>query len=156
MWLPVQLKEWETKSKGMQRLRTTIVLRDGVQAELLCTPALYGVALKRGIDLTIEEPDIPEDASDMEKARKYASACAVNEVYAKMLYCAAINAWEVENLDNPEAEECPYKYVDFHEWAWGNQQEFRGAIDFLLKAMTGNGIVEHARKVIKKKKRLFR
>lgn len=104
----------------MERTRTSIELREGVAVEILVTPALYGVAKRRGMDL----------AADANAGDVYGS-------YVKMLYCAAIAAWEVAAVDDPKLGEFPYKYGDFYEWAWADTKRLAKMVAFIYEALTG-------------------
>lgn len=104
----------------MERTRTTIELREGVTVEILVTPALYGVAKRHGIDLT----------ADINAGDVYGS-------YVKTLYCAAISAWEVAAVDDPTLGEFPYKYGDFHDWAWADTARLARIVAFIYEALTG-------------------
>lgn len=104
----------------MERIRTTIELREGVTVEILVTPALYGEAKRRGIDLMAD-----------------ANAGDVYGSYIKIIYCAAISAWEVAAVDDPKMGAFPYKYADFYEWAWADRDRLAGMVAFVYEAMTG-------------------
>ena len=104
----------------MQQTRTSIELKDGVAVEILVTPALYSVAKRRGIDLV----------ADVNAGDVYGS-------YVKMLYVAAINAWEVAAVDDPGKGEFPYRFADFHEWAWADTARLAKMVAFLYEALTG-------------------
>ena len=109
-------------------LRTSVDLEGGV-AELLVTPALYGVAKRKKIDL---QADL--DAGD------------VFALYTKVIYCAAIAAWEVAGVDGYKGE-FPYKYEDFYTWAAMHPDRFNEKVAFVVKALTGKDVGE----VVKKK-----
>lgn len=113
----------------MERTRTTIELKDGVQVEILVTPALYSVAKRKGIDLVA---DI--NAGDWQTS------------YIKMLYCSALNAWEVAAVDDPKMGDFPYKFADFHEWAWADTERLGKIIAFLYEALTGKPLAEGVKK----------
>ena len=104
----------------MQQTRTSIELKEGVAVEILVTPALYSVAKRRGIDLVA---DI--NAGDWQSS------------YVKMLYCAAISAWEVAAVDDPSRGEFPYTFADIHEWAWADTARLAKTIGFMYEALTG-------------------
>ena len=104
----------------MERTRTSIELKEGVAVEILVTPALYGVAKRRGIDLT----------ADVNAGDVYAS-------YVKTLYCAAISAWEVAAVDDPKMGDFPYKYADFTDWAWADAARLTRIVAFIYEALTG-------------------
>ena len=107
-----------------------IELRQGERVRALLTPALYGVASRKGIDLTAEINGASKDVTAMARA------------YAKMAYCAAINQWEVERVDNPSAPDFAYSFSDFDTWSWENQKDLLGFIDAVLLAFTGKGLSE--------------
>lgn len=115
----------------MDRVRQTIELKDGVAVELLVTPALYAVAKRRGID-----PVADANAGD------------VTTSYIKVIYCAAILAWEVAAVDDPKRGEFPYKYGDFFAWAWADQERFSRALADVYEALTGKKLEAEA---VKKK-----
>lgn len=115
------------------RFRTQIEIREGVMVDILVTPALYRVAQRRGIDLG------PGDSTDPFTP------------YIKMAYCAAINAWEVDAVDNPGKGELPYKYADFDEWAWSDKARLAELIGFMYEAITGKVLKEEVADEVKKK-----
>ena len=119
----------------MERTRTQIELKDGVKVEILITPALYSVAKRRDIDLVA---DI--NAGDWQTT------------YIKMLYCAAISAWEVAAVDDPGRGEFPYTFADFHEWAWADTERLSRMIAFEYEALTGKKLSDavEERKGLKK------
>ena len=121
----------------MQQTRTSIELKDGVAVEILVTPALYSVAKCRGIDLV----------SDVNAGDVYGS-------YVKMLYVAAINAWEVAAVDDPKMGAFPYTFADFHAWAWADTERLAHMVAFMYEALTGkrwDDIGKAAGKEVKKK-----
>lgn len=121
-----------------------IHLREGVKAKLLLTPALYGVARERGIDLFPPER-VMEDKKDR-----------VFDLYAKIAYCAAISAWEVDAVDDPDKGDFPWTFEDFSLWSWNDQKEFGQTINAILEALTGKSardyLREQAQKEAEKKK----
>ena len=117
--------------------RKIVELSKGVACELLVTPALYGVAARRGIDLT-------SDAN--------AGGQGVFVSYIKMMYCAAVNAWEVKAVDSPEMGAFPYKYSEFDAWAWEGPKRFIGVVTFMYEALTGRSLKEGAIEEKKKRK----
>ena len=104
----------------MERTRTSIELKDGVRVEILVTPALYSVAKRRGIDLV----------ADVNAGDVYGS-------YVKMLYCAALSAWEVAAVDDPARGDFPYKFADIYEWAWADTERLARIVAFIYEALTG-------------------
>lgn len=107
-------------------------------AELLVTPALYGVAAKRSIDLAVDA---------------MAGNQGVLVSYIKMAYCAAVNAWEVAAVDDPDVGECPYKYADFDAWAWADTERLGDLIAFMYEAMTGKSLKGALAEEVKKRGR---
>ena len=105
-----------------------ITLKGGEQVELLATPALFAVAQRRG--WTIEA-----DAS---------SASEVFSAYTKLIYLAALNAWEVRRYDAPQMGDCNYKLMDFVEWASNDTDAFVKAVNFVLSALTGKELKDYA------------
>lgn len=108
----------------MVPIRRTIELSEGVTAELLFTPHLFSYKGRGGI--TFE--------ADTEDARQMA------EYFADLLYCAALNAWEIDG--GHDIEEAPFRRGDFHGLIIGNPKEMREAIDFALRALTGKSARE--------------
>lgn len=115
--------------------QVSIQLKEGVTADLLLTPALYGVAKERGIDL-FGEIARREDGAEPRVGKTL-------ECYSKIAYCAAILAWEVDAVDHPGKGECPYTYKDFYVWAYANPREFGRTIKAILAALTGKTFGEY-------------
>jgi hypothetical protein len=105
-----------------------ITLKGGEQVELLATPALFAIAKRRG--WTIE--------ADADNAAEVFSA------YTKLIYLAALNAWEVRRYDSPEMGECSYRLMDFVEWASSDTDAFVKAVNFVLSALTGKELKDYA------------
>lgn len=125
----------------MTPTRYKITLGEGVGVNVLLTPALYGVARSRGIDLALA------DGRD---------ATAVTRTYAKIAYCGALNAWEVDAVDDPDKGAFPYRYEDFDTWAWSSPDALTSFIDAVLVAFTGKGLKATAAEAVKKKTRAAR
>ena len=128
-----------------------IHLQEGVKAKLLLTPALYGVAKERGINL------FPPEVTAQDQTSR------VFELYGKIAYCAAISAWEVDAVDDPDKGPFPWTYEDFSLWAWDNQKEFGQTVNAILEALTGKSARAYLREEAaaaaekkKTKKGLFR
>jgi len=111
----------------MVQVLHTIKMKGGV-VELLATPALFGIAQRKG--MTIE--------ADSDNASEIYSA------YTKLIYLAALNAWEVRRYDSPEMGECEYKLMDFVEWASNDAEGFVNAINFVLSALTHKELKDYA------------
>ena len=105
-----------------------ITLKGGEQVELLATPALFAIAKRRG--MTIEAD--AENAADVFNA------------YTKLIYLAALNAWEVRRYDAPQMGECTYRLMDFVEWASNDGEAFVKAVNFVLAALTGKELNDYA------------
>ena len=111
-------------------------LEEGVTAKLLLTPALYGVAKERGINL------FPPEVAAQDKTSR------VFDLYAKIAYCAAISAWEVEAVDDPDKGDCPWTFEQFTIWSWNNQKEFGRTVDAILEALTGKSARAYVREAV--------
>lgn len=105
-----------------------ITMKGGAQVELLATPALFDIARRRG--MTIEA-----DADNV------AAMCSA---YSKLIYLAALNAWEVRRYDNPKLGECPYTLMDFMEWSSSDVDSFVKAVNFMLYALTRKELKDYA------------
>jgi len=105
-----------------------ITLKGGEQVELLATPALFAIAKRRGWA-------IEADADN---------AAEVFSAYTKLIYLAALNAWEVRRYDSPEMGECSYRLMDFVEWASNDADAFVKAVNFVLSALTGKELKDYA------------
>ena len=111
----------------MVQVLHTIRMKGGV-VELLATPALFGIAQRKG--MTIE--------ADSDNASEIYSA------YTKLIYLAALNAWEVRRYDTPSMGECKYQLMDFVEWASNDAEGFVNAINFVLSALTHKELKDYA------------
>ena len=112
----------------MIQVLQTITLKGGATVELLATPALFAIAKRKG--MTIEA-----DASN---------AADVYSAYTKLIYLAALNAWEVRRYDDPAMGEFKYKLMDFVEWGSADVPAFVGAVNFLLSALTNKELKDYA------------
>ena len=105
-----------------------IRMKGGAQVELLATPSLFAIAKRKGMVIEANT----QDGTDVLSA------------YTKLIYLAALNAWEVRRYDAPEKGECQLKLMDFVEWASGNADEFVKAVNFVLSALTGKELKDYA------------
>ena len=96
--------------------------------ELLATPALFGIAKRRGMTIEADTKNVSD----------------VYNAYAKLIYLSALNAWEVRRFDKPEIGEFKYTLMDFVEWASTNAEEFGKTINFVLCALTGKELKDYA------------
>jgi len=106
----------------------TIRMKGGVQVELLATPALFAIAKKRGMTIEADTDNVAE----------------VFSAYTRLLYLAALNAWDVRRYDNPNMGDCPYTLMDFVEWSSYDKEGFVEAISFALAALTGKELKDYA------------
>jgi hypothetical protein len=111
----------------MVQVLYTIKMKGGV-VELLATPALFGIAQQRGMTIEADSENVTE----------------VYSAYTKLIYLAALNAWEVRRFDNPSMGECQYKLMDFVEWASNDAEAFIKAMDFVLSALTHRELKDYA------------
>lgn len=96
--------------------------------ELLATPALFAIARRRGMTIEADSDNVAE----------------VFSAYTRLLYLAALNAWDVRRYDNPSMGECPYTLMDFVEWSSNDREGFVEAISFALAALTGKELKDYA------------
>ena len=111
----------------MVQVLHTIRMKGGV-VELLATPALFGIAQRKGMTIEADSENVSE----------------VYSAYTKLIYLAALNAWEVRRYDNPSMGECQYKLMDFVEWASNDADAFVKAVNFVLSALTGKELKDYA------------
>ena len=104
-----------------------IKMKGGV-VELLATPALFGIAQRKGMTIEADSENVTE----------------VYSAYTKLIYLAALNAWEVRRYDNPQMGDCQYKLMDFVEWASNDAEGFVNAINFVLSALTHKELKDYA------------
>lgn len=112
----------------MVQVLHTITMKGGAQVELLATPALFDIARRRGMAIEAETGNVT-------------SMC---DAYTKLIYLAALNAWEVRRYDAPQMGECEYKLMDFVEWSNGDVEGFVKAVNFILYALTRKDLKYYA------------
>ena len=112
----------------MVQVLHTIRFKGGAQVELLATPALFDIAKKKGMTIEADADNVTE----------------VYSAYTKMIYLAALNAWEVRRFDDPAMGEFKYKLMDFVEWAGNDADAFVKAINFVLSALTRKDLKDYA------------
>ena len=95
---------------------------------MLATPALFGIAKRKGMTIEADSENVSE----------------IYSAYTKLIYLAALNAWEVRRYDNPQMGECQYKLMDFVEWASNDAEGFVNAINFVLSALTHKELKDYA------------
>lgn len=131
----------------MMQVLHTIRMKGGEQVELLATPALFGIAKRKGMTIEADADNLPD----------------VMLAYTKLIYLSALNAWEVRRFDNPSMGECDLQLMDFVKWAHADRDAFTKAINFVLSALTnkelkdyateGEKVAEKAEETLKKKSR---
>lgn len=104
---------------------------------MLFSLALYSIAKRRGIALTLDE-----DADAGERLL----------YFQKVFYCAAITAWELKLMDDPSLGEFPYTLLDIAEWCANNPFELVKLIKGASAAIAGKEVDDsQAPKDVKKK-----
>ena len=131
----------------MMQVLHTIRMKGGEQVELLATPALFGIAKRKGMTIEADADNLPD----------------VMLAYTKLIYLSALNAWEVRRFDTPSMGECDLQLMDFVKWAHADRDAFTKAINFVLSALTnkelkdyaneGEKVAEKAEETLKKKSR---
>lgn len=112
----------------MVQVLEVIKMKGGAQVELLATPSLFAIARRKGMKIAADAKNVAE----------------VYEAYSKLLYLAAINAWEVRRYDKPEMGECPYQLMDFVEWCSEDAERFGRTVNFVLCALTNKDMKDYA------------
>lgn len=112
----------------MIQVLEVIKMKGGAQVELLATPALFAIAKRKGWKIEADT----RNTSDIYSA------------YSKLIYLAALNAWEVRRYDDPELGDCPYKLMDFAEWCSEDAERFGKAVKFIVCALTNKDVSEIA------------
>lgn len=117
----------------------TIELKKGVAVNILITPRLFVYKGREGVTLEADGENIP----------------AVMSLYADVLFCGALNWWELSGKD---ADDFEYKRIDFHAWATEHQEEFGRLVAKAIKLLSGKSLVElaEAEKEKKESKKKFR
>lgn len=116
-----------------------IEIREGVAVNILITPRLFIYKGREGVTLKADGESIP----------------AVMALYADVLFCGALNWWELSGKD---ADDFEYKRIDFHAWATEHQEEFGRIVAKAIKLLSGKSLVElaEAEKEKKDSKKKFR
>lgn len=97
----------------------------------LLTPALYGEAAKRDIDLS--------------KGMQAKDTATLTRAYAQAAYFACVNEWEVRRVDEPSIGDFPHTFAEFDDWAWTDGKGLAQFIDALLLAFTGKTLKDYAK-----------
>lgn len=116
-----------------------IEIMEGVAVNILITPRLFIYKGREGVTLEADGENIP----------------AVMALYADVLFCGALNWWELSGKD---ADDFEYKRIDFHAWATEHQEEFGRIVAKAIKLLSGKSLVElaEAEKEKQESKKKFR
>lgn len=106
----------------MRSLRYTIEFDDGVKVQMLFTPHLYSFKGTQGVTF---------DAGAGTQREVF-------EVYADIMFCAALNAWLLDG--NGDVDNFPHKRGDFHEFMVLQPKAYGKALNFALQALTGKSL----------------
>lgn len=100
-----------------------IELKKGVAVNVLITPRLFVYKGRQGVTLEADGENIP----------------AVMSLYADVLYCGALNWWELSGKD---ADEFEYTRMDFHVWAAEHPDEFGRIVAKAVRLLSGKSLAE--------------
>ena len=116
-----------------------IEIREGVAVNILITPRLFIYKGREGVTLEADGENIP----------------AVMSLYADVLFCGALNWWELSGKDTDDFK---FKRIDFHVWATEHQEDFGRLVAKAIKLLSGKSLVElaEAEKEKKESKKKFR
>lgn len=120
----------------MQPVRKQIEM-EGVAIDILVTPAVYGVARRKGMDLTIS---------------KESGMSEVMDTYCRIAYCSAVLANEVARVDDAEVPVLALKYADFETWRAQHPDEFIELVQFMYSALTQKSYADLVIETIKKRR----
>lgn len=105
----------------MRKVQAHIVLRQGVEVEMLFTPRLYMFKGEQGVDFITDATSVN----------------GIYALYADVLFCAALNMWTLQGNDK---EDAPFKRLDFHAFSVENPEAFGKAMNIALEALTGKSM----------------
>lgn len=108
-------------------LRKSFELREGVRVDTLFTPHLYSFRGVSGVSFELRDD----------------TSIAVLELYADIIYCAALNAWVLDG--HGPVEDFPHRRGDFHEWMTASPKEFSEVMSFAVEAFTGKPLKKFAK-----------
>lgn len=115
----------------MRSLRRTIQISDGVNVNLLFTPHLFTFEGVQGASFERDHKD-DEDASEAKRT------AAIFELYADIMFAAALNAWVLDGCGS--VEDAPFKRGDFHAFMTADPESFGKALNFALEALTDKSV----------------
>lgn len=110
----------------MRSVRYEIEVKDGVKVQMLFTPHLYSFKGTQGVDFQRKD-------GELTNAETF-------EVYADIMFCAALNAWVLDGLGT--VEEFPATRGDFHAFMMVSPKEYGKALSFAVEALTGKRLKE--------------
>lgn len=120
----------------MRSLRRTIEISDGVNVNLLFTPHLFTFEGVQGA--SFERKGISDDEDDGDELKKAKKTNAIFELYADIMFAAALNAWVLDG--NGDVDNFPHKRGDFHAFMSADPQSFGNTLNFALEALTGKSV----------------
>ena len=100
--------------------KTTTI--NGVEVTMLFTPRLFVMAEEKKIKLAVNTADVMQTMA----------------AYADMCYCAALNAWTMDN----DIEDFKLSRYDFHVWSADHRDEFARTMVMASEAITGKTMKE--------------
>lgn len=109
----------------MIRSRYSITI-EGASVDLLFTLSIFEIARRRGVVIASEVKTV----------------AARMDFFNKLIYLAAINAWEYRAFDDPTIGDFPYKLLDIAEWAGNHPLEYARIIKGASAAIAGKEIDE--------------
>jgi hypothetical protein len=99
----------------MRTIRYSVTIK-GVEVDMLFTPRLF-IFKSEKMNFSVGD----------------GGAAKVAEIYADIMYCAALNSW---TLDDHLAEDFPLKRIDIHEWTAQEPKEFGKIMKVAVEAIT--------------------
>ena len=114
-----------------------IIEIEGKRVEVLFTPSLFTIVQRNKWDIKVDTENL----------------LSIQSGYIKLLYCAIINAYEVNKFDNPEYPNPNIKLIDVEVWATQNAQRLNELIEIFIQSITNKSITENAQEIKKKKKK---
>lgn len=110
----------------MRSVRYEIEVKDGVKVPMLFTPHLYSFKGTQGVDFQRRD-------GELTNAETF-------EVYADIMFCAALNAWVLDGHGG--VEEFPATRGDFHAFMIERPKDYGKALSFAVEALTGKRLKE--------------
>lgn len=114
----------------MRQVRHSVNIK-GVEVELLFTPSLFRVLRDKGMTVSVQRTG--DEREDL---------LAALDEYLKLIYAAAVNAWDAKRIDAPEMGVFPLKFIDFKEWQVNYPSDFSESVDACFMALKGRPLKE--------------